>query len=140
MRAFTTLIGGFFVMLSAFVLVPAALGAVRPDDRAGTLGPGAVVVAAQPTRPNDQAGPLGAGAAALAEKPAYWQGERDFGLYTTGGDIAAPAVVPTVESPSGYDWGRIVLVAAIALGVALVATAVTLTVRQHGGPGRPVPH
>lgn len=139
MKPSTTLIGGAFVVLMAALLVPAVLGAVRPDDRAGVLGAGSVVVAAQPTHPNDRAGPLGTGAVALEGQPVYWQGERDYGFYTPGGDVAVPAVVPTVEAPSEYDWGRIVLGVAIVAGVALVATAVTLTLR-HGGPGRPVPH
>ena len=98
------------------------------------------VVAPQPVHPNDEAGPLGTGAVTLADQSGYWQGERDFGLYTPGGEIVAPTVVSTVESPSDYDWGRIVLGVAIVGGLALVATALTLTLREHGGPGRPVPH
>jgi hypothetical protein len=117
-KAFTVLTGGAFVVLIAALLVPAALGAVRPDDREGLRGAGAAVVA-QAVRPDDRTGARGPGAATPAP---------------------TPAAEPTVESPSGYDWGQIVLVIAIVAGVALVATALTLTLRQHRGPGRPVPH
>ncbi len=136
----TRLVGGAFAVLMVALLVPAVFGAVRPDDRAGALGVGAVAMAAQPTHPNDRAGPLGTGAVALEGQPAYWQGERDYGSYTPSGDVVEPVVVPTAEASSGYDWGRIALGAAIVAGLAVVATAVTLTLRQHGGPGRPVPH
>ena len=140
MKAFTTLTGSVLVVLVAVLLVPMALGAVRPDDRSGVLGPGSVAPAV-PTHPNDQAGPLGTGAVTLEGQPAFWQGERDSGLYRPDGAVAAPdVVVPVVESPSGWDWTRIGFGAAIAAALALMAAAVTLTLRQHGGPGRPVPH
>jgi hypothetical protein len=130
------LMGGAFVVLIAALLVPAALGAVRPDDRAGVRGAGAAVVA-QAVRPDDRAGPRGAGAAVVAQavRPDDRTGARGPGAVT---QTPTPAAEPTVES--GYDWGRIVLVIAIVAGVALVATALTLTLRQHRGPGRPVPH
>jgi hypothetical protein len=129
---------GALVLVAAALLVPQASGAVRPDDRAGMLGAGAVVTA-QAVRPDYREGALGPGAVALAGQSQYWQGERDFGLYTPGGDVAVPAVVPTVESPSGWDWGEIVLGVVVVAGLALVAVALTLTLREHGGH-RPIPH
>jgi len=137
-KAFTMLTGGAFVVLIAALLVPAALGAVRPDDREGVRGVGAAVVA-QGVRPDDRGGLRGAGAAVVAQpvRPDDRGGLRGPGAATPA---PTPAVAPTVESPSGYDWGQIVLVIAIVAGVVLVATALTLTLRQHRGPGRPVPH
>jgi hypothetical protein len=137
-KAFTTLMCGVLVLLAAALLVPQGLGAVRPDDRAGMLGAGAVVTT-QAVRPDDRAGLLGPGAAAVSDQSFYWQGERDYGLYTPSGEIVAPAVVPTVESPSGWGWGEVVLGAAVVAGLALVAVALTLTLREHGGH-RPIPH
>jgi hypothetical protein len=137
-KAFTTLMCGALVLLAAALLVPQALGAVRPDDRAGPLGAGAVVTA-QVVRPDDRAGPLGTGAVALAGQPLYWQGERDYGAYTPGGDIVAPAVVPRVASPSGWEWNDAWFGAMVVVGLALVAAAIAFTTHEHRGH-RPIPH
>ncbi len=138
MKAFTTLMCGALVLLAAALLVPQALGAVRPDDRAGVLGAGAVVVA-QSVRPDDRAGPLGTGAVTLADESYYWQGERDYGLYTPGGDIVAPAVVPRVEAPSGWAWNDAWFGVMAVVGVAVVAAAIMVTMHEHRGH-RPIPH
>jgi hypothetical protein len=129
--------------LVAFVgvlLVPAALGVTRPDDKAGQLGVGAVVVATEATSPNDAAGALGVGRVALETRPAFWQGERDLGLYTPAGDVAVPAVVPVaLAEPSGTNWGGITLVAAGVVLLLLLAGGMAMRM-EHRGPFRPVPH
>lgn len=82
MKPSTTLIGWALGVLAAALLVPVALGATRPDDRAGAIGIGAAVAAA-PVHPNDRAGTLGVGSVTYAD-PGYWRGERDYGLYRAG--------------------------------------------------------
>jgi hypothetical protein len=146
---------GALAFLLAALLAPMAIGAVRPDDRegqlgtgavvtaqvvrpddqAGLLGPGAVspVVTALVVRPDDRAGPLGTGAVALEGKPTYWQGERDFGAYTSGGDIVAPTLVPGVEVPSGWEWNDAWFGVMMAVGLALVAAVIMVTVHEHRG-------
>lgn len=138
MKAFTTLMLGALLLVAAALLVPQASGAVRPDDRAGVLGAGAVVTA-RAVRPDDRAGALGTGAVALAGQSQYWQGERDFGLYTPGGDTVAPAAAPRVASPSGWEWNDAWFGAMMVIGLALVAAAITLTMHERRGH-RPIAH
>jgi hypothetical protein len=65
-------------LASALVATGAALGATRPDDRAGVLGPGAVSGAAQVVaisldfspRPDNRAGALGVGSTRATPKTA----------------------------------------------------------------------
>jgi hypothetical protein len=137
----STLIGWVLAAFVGVLLVPAALGVARPDDRAGQLGVGAaVVVATQAAHPNDSAGPLGIGRVDLESQLAYWNGERDYGLYEPSGAIAIPAAPVAVEASSGIDWTTVAAGVAIVAVLALVAGAAIMTSRQHGGPGRPVPH
>lgn len=56
------LLGGAVAVLALAVSVPAALGADRPDDREGMLGPGALTATATVTRPDDRADARGPGA------------------------------------------------------------------------------
>ena len=162
MKPSTSLIGLAIVAFVGALLVPVALGVTRPDDRAGPLGVGAAVAATDVVRPDDRAGPLGVGAAVVAtqathpndaggalgvgavalEKPAFWRGERDYGLYTPAGDVAAPAVVPVaVAEPSGWDWGDFVVpVAVVALVALLVGGIATATGHGPHRPHRPVAH
>jgi hypothetical protein len=136
----STLIGWVLAAFVGVLLVPAAFGATRPDDRAGQLGVGAAVVATQVAHPNDLAGTLGVGRVALESQPAYWKGERDYGLYTPAGDIAVPAAPVAAGASSGIDWTTVAAGVALVAVLALVAGAVVMTSRQHGGPRRPVPH
>jgi hypothetical protein len=137
-----TLIAWALAALASALLVPAALGATRPDDKAGQLGVGAVAVATEVTHPNDVGGTLGVGRVALESQPAYWRGERDYGLYTPAGDVAVPAVVPVAAAePSGWAWGDyLVPVAAVALVVLLVGGIATATGHGPHRPHRTAPH
>ncbi len=140
MRPSTTLIGWALAAIVGALLVSPALGVTRPDDRAGPLGVGAASVATQPTHPNDLAGPLGAGAASIDVQPTHPNDrEGPLGVGAVVG-VSEPTVVPAVESPSGRDWGRITLGVAIVALLALAAGGAAVTLREHGGPGRPVPH
>lgn len=140
MKPSSTLIGWMLAVLVGVLLAPAAFGAARPDDKAGQLGVGGVVVVAQATHPNDVAGALGVGRVALESQPAYWQGERDYGLYSPTGDVAVPAAPLAAEVSSGIDWTTVAAGVALVAVLALAAGAAVMTSRQHGGPRRPVPH
>jgi hypothetical protein len=140
-RPSSTFIGWALAAVVVVVLVPAALGATRPDDRAGELGIGAAAVATQATHPNDLGGTLGVGRFALEGQSGYWQGERDYGLFTPTGEVAVPAAPAAAEVSSGIDWTTVAAGVCLAAVLALVVGAAVMTSRQgHGGPRRPVPH
>ena len=117
------LLSGVVVLSVVTAFVPAALGADRPDDRAGPRGPGAVTPVAV-VRPDDRAGPRGAGA-------------------------VAPTVVVTPVAATGIDWTDPLVIAGLTALAAVAAMAVAYGVVHHrhggagktGGPGRtPVTH
>jgi len=140
----TLILGVVLSVLVAVLLVPAGLGALRPDDRDGPRGPGAAAITSQPVHPNDRAGPLGPGGVALEQQASTWAGERDYGLFTPTGEVVTPAVEPTatVTPTGGFDWTPVVYGAAAFAAIVLLlgAGAAVMTTRHHGGPGRPVPH
>lgn len=141
MRPSSRFVGWALAAVVGLVLVPAALGAARPDDRGGQLGVGAAAVATQATHPNDLGGTLGVGRVSLEGRSGYWQGERDYGLFTPTGDIAVPAAPAAAEVSSGIDWATVAAGVAIAAVLGLVVVAAVMISRpQHGGPRRPVPH
>jgi hypothetical protein len=107
--------------------------AIRPDDRAGARGPGALAstAAAQPaTRPDDRAGARGPGAVAsagatLATRPDDKAGTRGPGAISPG----ISTIV--VRSANTFDWGDAAIGVVSGMGFALllvglaVLTAVT---------------
>ena len=138
MKAHRMLVPLGMALASAVVLAAGVQAAARPDDRGGMLGVGAtqVVVAppdaferavlrateavppdaferaalrlsSSPVRPDDRAGARGPGA-----------GATTFALGTTSGE-------------SGFAWSDAALGAASMLGILLLGTVVTLTVRRR---------
>ena len=109
---------GVVVLSVVAAFVPAALGAERPDDRAGPRGAGAVT-AVVAVHPNDRAGPLGVGA-------------------------ATPVVVEAPVASTGIDWADPLVIAGLTALAAVAAIAVAYGVVHHrhggtgttGGPGR----
>ena len=103
--------------LSVAALVPAALAAERPDDRAERFSPD--MAPAAPTRPDDR-----------AERP-------------TSGPTQPVAAEPTTGT--GVEWSNRLVVAALAALAAAVAVAMAYGIvhRRGGGtgttgtPGRP---
>jgi hypothetical protein len=96
-------------LIAAAVAAPTAQ-ATRPDDRAGTRGPGVVAAATlSPTlRPDDRAGVRGAG----------------------------PSGVIAVQTVSaGFHWGDAAIGGAFGLGLALLATgAAFVSLRRRSSP------
>ena len=110
---------GIVVLSVVAAFAPAALGADRPDDRAGPLGVGAVVAPAVVVRPDDRAGPLGVGA-------------------------ANPVLVETPAASTGIDWADPLVISGLTALAAVAAMAIAYGVVHHrhggagktGGPGR----
>ncbi len=109
---------------------------VRPDDRAGPRGPGALVstdAAQRATRPDDRAGARGpgavasAGAAQRATRPDDRAGARGPGAISPG----TSSIV--VRSANTFDWGDAAIGVVSGMGFALllgglaVLTVVTRT-------------
>jgi hypothetical protein len=107
---------------------------VRPDDRAGARGPGALAgstdAAQRATRPDDRAGARGPGAVAsagatLATRPDDRAGARGPGAISPG------TTTVVVRSANTFDWGDAAIGVVSGMGFALllvglaVLTAVT---------------
>lgn len=140
----TTLIWPVLALIAGALLVPAALGATRPDDRGGMSGVGAVAVATQVTHPNDAGGRLGVGAVAVT------QAVQDAKAALVGaGDVsaasepdAARGIAPAVplSAATGIDWSSILAGVGIVVLAVVIAGAAVEVARDHGGRGRPVLH
>lgn len=151
---------GAAALSAVAVLVPTALATDRPDDRAGTIGVGAVATettpstsiesAVAPTRPDDAAGTKGVGAVvATATTPFAPIGTADTvearidsGLDARGSPVVATEPIAT----PGTDWSDPVVVGGIAAVFALLGITVVYVIehgRRGGGtshrgtPGRP---
>ena len=105
---------GVVVLSVAAAFASAALGAGRPDDRAGPLGVGAVAAPTVVVRPDDRAGPLGVGAA------------------------SSPVVVETPTASARIDWADPLVISGLTALAAIAAMAVAYGVvhHRHGGPGK----
>ena len=133
------LLVGVVVLSVVAAFVPAALGADRPDDRAGQIGVGAVP-AAVVVHPNDRAGPLGVGpdASAVVVHPNDRAGQIGVGS-------VVPIAVETPVASSGIDWADPLVIAGLTALVAAAGVAIAYGVVHHrhggagttGGPGRP---
>ena len=129
---------GVVVLSVVAAFVPAALGADRPDDRAGQIGVGAVP-ATVVVHPNDRAGPLGVGpdASAVVVHPNDRAGQIGVGS-------VVPIAVETPVASSGIDWADPLVIAGLTALAAVAAIAVAYGVVHHrhggtgttGGPGR----
>ena len=106
---------------------------VRPDDRAGAKGPGAIAgVSVASVSPDDRAGAKGSGAIAAAKGPGPIAGvsvakvrpDDRAGLRGPGA-FAVPSTGPSVEvrrvSSDGFDWPAAFVGAASTLGLCLLA-------------------
>lgn len=152
-----TLIGGLVVLLVA-MLVPAAFAAERPDDRAGPIGVGSVsqtevlpfvalgtadTVAARiaagldaygneiaSVRPDDRATRFTPGTA----EPAPIIPDDRADRFTPGAEAQPVAVTP---GDTGIDWSDPLVVGALTVLVAGLATAAAFAVVHYrgGGPG-----
>jgi hypothetical protein len=122
---------GAVVLSVVAAFVPAALGADRPDDRAGPLGVGSVATAVV-VHPNDRAGPLGVGSAApvVVVHPNDRAGPLGVGS-------AAPVVVETPVASTGIDWADPLVIAGLTAlaAVAVMAAAYGVVHHRHGGTG-----
>ena len=109
---------GVVVLSGVAAFVPAALGAERPDDRAGPRGVGSVAPVVV-VRPDDRAGPRGVGS-------------------------VTPVVVEAPVASTGIDWADPIVIAGLTALAAVAAMAVAYGVVHHrhggagktGGPGR----
>ncbi len=151
---------GAVVLSVVAAFVPAALGADRPDDRAGPLGVGAVapiavvrpddragpigVGAGSPAatvvvRPDDRAGPIGVGAGSPAATVVVRPDDR-AGPIGVGAGSPAPVVVEAapVASTTGIDWADPLVLAGLTalLAVAAMAGAYGIVHHRHGGSGK----
>ena len=94
---------------------------VRPDDRAGLRGPGAVDTQSTSIRPDDRAGMRGPGAidqpsaVSTSTRPDDRAGSRGPGAFEQ------PTVVVT-HSSTGFDWGDAFVGALGGIGMALLLT------------------
>jgi len=96
-----------------------AVSPVRPDNRAGVLGVGAVTMLEQAT-----ARSLGA----TAVRP-----DDRAGMHGPGAIIAAPLPGPTTSSAeSSFQWNDAALGAGAMLGLLVLLGAVGLTIRHRG--------
>jgi hypothetical protein len=111
---------------------------VRPDDRAGTKGTGAIAgVSVASVRPDDRAGAKGTGAIAAANGPgpiAKVRPDDRAGLRGPGA-FAVSSTGPSVEvrrvSSDGFDWPAAFVGAVSTLGLGLLAGA-ALLLRPRG--------
>jgi len=124
--------------LSVAALVPAALAAERPDDRAGPIGVGGVAQTETAIRPDDRAERFSPDMAPAAPTRPDDRAERP-----TSGPTQPVAAEPTTGT--GVEWSDRLVVAALAALAAAVAVAMAYGIvhRRGGGtgttgtPGRP---
>ena len=133
------LLTGLVALSLAIVAVPIALGAERPDDRAGPRGVGAVtqpatsvVIMGSPDRIEErlQAGLDVYGRPVRSPMPVDDPADRPV----SGGPVAV-----ATESQAGATAGDILMVAGVAAMAAAVVVLVAVAVAHthHAGPGRP---
>ncbi|MGL6279801.1 MAG: hypothetical protein ACRC50_09630 [Gaiella sp.] len=129
------LLGGAAVLSVVVAFVPAALAVDRPDDRAGPIGAGAVVLAQSETA---QLSPVGtadtvearirAGLDARGSVIVVRPGDR---APTRGSGAIAPVTPAAPVAGAGTDWSDPVAVGMIAAVLALLGvTAIYLV--EHG--------
>jgi len=109
-------------------------GSVRPDDRAGAKGPGAISdVSVVSVHPDDRAGTKGPGRIDGVSVASVHPDDR-AGLRGPGA-FAVPSAAPSVEivrvSSNGFDWPAAFVGAASTLGFCLLIGAVLLLPRSR---------
>jgi hypothetical protein len=140
MRPSSTWLCRVLALLVGLVIVPASLAVVRPDDRGGQQGPGAVSAVVAPS-PNARDALIGVGkVSAISQPQANFSGERDAGLFRSDGSVVDPLAPTVVEQPIGTDWGAILTGVGLVAVLALATAGVVQATRHHGGPAKPVAH
>jgi hypothetical protein len=135
------LLCGAVAVLAVAVLVPAALAADRPDDRAGPLGVAAAQTSAPTTiRPDDRAGPLGPGAAeasAVAYVPMPTADVIERRIEAGLDPITGMPVAGEPAATDGFEWSDPLVLAGFAALAAAAVLGVTYLVvhTHHGGTG-----
>jgi len=129
------------VFAAAAFAIPAtadtlAQGHVRPDDRAGILGPGRVTgpAATIVVRPNDRAGlqgPVGSSTGAIQSFGNVRPDDR-FGARGTGGPSTPPIPAPIVVrvATRGFDWNDAAIGAVAGAGLILLLLGAALLHRH----------
>ena len=100
---------------------------VRPDDRAGARGPGALAsadAAQRATRPDDRAGARGPGAVASATPPATRPDDR-AGARGPGALSQATSTI-VVRPANTFDWGDAAIGGVSGMGFALLLAGVAV--------------
>ena len=103
---------------------------VRPDDRAGTRGPGALAAtgaAHSPTRPDDRAGARGPGAVASSSATKHEATRPDDRAGPRGPGAVSPGTsTVVVRSPNTFDWGDAAIGVVSGMGFALLLTGLAV--------------
>ena len=97
-----------------------------PNDKAGTIGIGAVATSAQAPDAFERAAIRAAGDTPM--RPDDRAAMRGPGIVPTG------SVLLAATADDGFQWGDASLGAGFVLGLVLVAGLVGLTIRHRGGP------
>lgn len=119
-------IAALALLVLVLALVPAALAAgssgVRPDDRAGSLGPGGSPAAAVPAyghvRPDDRGDVRGSSNAPMSIQP-------------------SPAPVVVYTNPGGFDWSSAGIGAAAGAALILLVLGAGTLLRHRRSEIRP---